>query len=37
LPKIGAGWLRERRGIAWLADNWQGVKPMLPRVLVGAA
>ena len=25
---------RIERGIAWLADNWQGVEPMLPRELV---
>jgi hypothetical protein len=25
---------RIERGIAWLADNWQGVEPMLPRDLV---
>lgn len=22
------------RGVAWLASNWQGVEPMLPRELV---
>jgi hypothetical protein len=28
---------RIERGIAWLADNWQGVEPMLPRELVAGA
>ena len=27
---------RIERGIAWLASNWQGVEPMLPRELVRA-